>query len=467
MENTTQTATQGRVAINGDDLPLPSFAPTFSSPAILAGGWLFCSGVMATDYDVAIGADSDTEPAALYRPGPFDHDRQAIQSRGVMRRLEAIFGAAGASLRSDTIRVEQFFRSPHPTQEDFDTTRDCWAEGVSISSYLEVRNEFIDEARPPSVGFGVNDLIIPGIDLQVDMIGVPGVEKTRFEAPEGFPQPLAGYSPGIRFGDWICLAGEVPTDWKGDWMSSVHMGRTASTDPQVRPNEYLWYGDPMELQVDLTLRRQKAIAEAAGTSIENCVNAICYIGHPADFPSFDRVWKRWFPENPPARTVIPYAGLGGKGLRFECTMDLLANDSALSPEYVQTDAAPAPFGHESQAVKAGELLFFGTQRAVDSGGILSAGVDPAFRRYVAPGGLQMRQILENISAISDAAGTSLDNICRLKVFVDDWAAIAPVIDELEAAFPKDPPAVSLHRVNGSPMLAPGCNVLVDAIGYAP
>ena len=252
-------------------------------------------------------------------------------------------------------------------------------------------------------------------------------------------------------------------------MSELHMGRTGSTDPQTRPNEYLWYGDPMELQVDLTLRKQQAIAESAGASMDRCVSATCYIGHPADFLSFDRVWKKWFPENPPARTVVPYAGLGGKGWRFECTMDFLTDDSSLQPEYVQTSAAPEPFGHESQAVKAGDLLFFGTQRAVDENGVLavSARAPEGFNRYVSPGKLQMRQILTNIAAISEAAGSSLENICRLKVFVDDWDVIAPAIDEIERAFPKDPPAVSLHRVNGAPMLAPGCHVLVDAIGYAP
>jgi enamine deaminase RidA (YjgF/YER057c/UK114 family) len=462
-----ESSKQGRVAIRSDEIPYPSFAPAFSSPAILAGGWLFCSGVMSTDFDVAVNADGYVDPASLYRSDSYDAGRLEAQSHGVLRRLESIFTAAGGSLRNDTLRVEQFFRSPHPNQADFDSRRECWAEGAWVGPYVEVRDQYIDEARPSSVGFGVNDMVVPGIDLQIDMIGAPGVEKTRVEAPEGVPQPVAGYSPGIRYGDWVSLSGEVATDWKGDWMSSVHMGSPAGTDPQVRPNEYFWYGDTMELQVDLVLRKQQAIAEAAGASIENCVSATCYIGHPADFFALDRAWKRWFPENPPARTVIPYAGLGGKGWRFECTMDFLTDDATISAEHIETDKAPTPFGHESQAVRAGSFLFFGTQRAVDSSGVLSAGVDPAFGRYVSPGRLQMAQILGNLAAISEAAGSSLDNICRLKLFVDDWDAIAPALEELAVAFPKDPPAVSLHRVNGSPMLAPGCNLLVDAIGFVP
>jgi enamine deaminase RidA (YjgF/YER057c/UK114 family) len=464
-------ATDGkRVAIRNEDLPYPSFAPKFCSPAIRAGDWIFCSGTMSTDFDTAVSApDGFIDPDALHRPQAWDYERLQLQSHGTLSRLRDIFAAAGGDLRTDTIRVEQFFRSPHPTQEDFDTTRDTWAEGISITPYLDVRDEYIDEARPPSMGFGVTDLIIPGIDLQVDMLGKVGVDKVRYEVPEGWPSPLAGYSPAIRHGDWIGLAGELATDWKGDWMSEVHMGRTGITDPQTRPNEYLWYGDPMELQVDLVLRKLQATAESAGTSLKNCVNAVCYIGHPHDYPSFDRVWKRWFPENPPARTVIPYAGLGGKGWRFEAQMDLVSDGASIRTEWIESSSAPQPFGQEAQAVKAGDLLFFGSLRAVDERGVLaeSAKVPAGMERYVSPGKLQMRQILENMSGIAEAAGSSLENVCRMRVFVDDWSAIAPAIDEIERAFPKDPPAVSLHRVNGTPMLAPGVHVLVDAIGYAP
>lgn len=465
MEGTTNNS--GREVVDSPDIPKPAYAPNFASPAIKAGGWLFCSGTMPTDFESPVDEVGFTDPDALYRPGSYDNDRLRTQAHSTMQRLEKIFAAAGGDLRKDTIRIEQFFRADHPTQEDFDTTRDCFSKGISISPYLETRNEYIDEARPPSVGFGVTDLPVPGVDLQVDLLGAPGVEKTRFEVPDGVSSPLAGYSPAIRFGDWVLLAGEVPTDWKGDWMSEKHMGRPGSTDPRTRPNEYLWYGDQMAEQVNLTLEKQAAIAEASGTSIDRCVNATVYIGHPADFSSMDAVWKKWFPKNPPARTVIPYSGLGGQGWRFEVTMDLLANDSQLEPEEIRTDKAPTPFGHEPQAVKVGNLLFFSTLRAVDSKGVLTTRAPRGFERYVSQGQAQMRQILDNVAAISEAAGTTLENLCRLKVFMDDWSVMAPAAQQLADSFPVAPPAVSMHRVNGSPMIAPGCHLLGDAISYVP
>jgi len=223
----------------------------------------------------------------------------------------------------------------------------------------------------------------------------------------------------------------------------------------------------MAAQVELTLEKQAKIAEAAGSSIDRCVNATVYIGHPADFSSMDAVWKKWFPNNPPARTVVPYAGLGGKGWRFEVTMDLLTNDSDLKPEIIHTDNAPTPFGHEPQAVKVGNLLFFSTLRSIDASGVVNTRPPQGFGRYVSQGYAQMDEIMDRIEAISQAAGTSLANLCRLKVFMDDWSVMSSGAHAIADRFPVDPPAISMHRVNGSPMISSGCHFVGDAISYIP
>ncbi len=466
---TDLVATRNRVAITGDDLPTPRFAPRFSSPVIRAGNWVFCSGTMATDYVDPVAEDGWLDPRALHRPDVHDPERFGHQSHATLRRLETMFRAAGADLRTDTVRIEQFYLSPHPTQEDFDLHRDPWARGISIDTYLAARDEHIDEPRPPSVGFGVTGLPIPGIEIQIDVMGRIGVRKERFETPADVPSPLAGYSPAIRFGDFVGLAGEVPTDWTGDWMSDRHMGRTAATDPRTRPNEYLWYGDSVGLQVDLVIDKQERIAEAAGARLDGLFNATTYIGHPADFPAFDRAWRRRFPSRDVARTVVPYAGLGGKDWRFETAWDLLVPDAATERRVIETSDAPEPFGWEPQAVKVGDLVFFSTQRAVDSRGVLSdtARAPAGFEHYLDHGRLQMEEILRNVAAISEEAGTSLQNACRIKVFMDDWSVMAGACAALAAAFPVDPPAVSLHRVNGAPMLAPDVHIACDVIAYAP
>ena len=55
---------------------------------------------------------------------------------------------------------------------------------------------------------------------------------------------------------------------------------------------------------------------------------------PSDYAGMDRVWRRWFPDRPPARCVIPYMGLGTKGSRVEIAFVLLAGNPKLVIETV-------------------------------------------------------------------------------------------------------------------------------------
>jgi enamine deaminase RidA (YjgF/YER057c/UK114 family) len=126
-------------------------------------------------------------------------------------------------------------------------------------------------------------------------------ESVGFGVPEGVPSPLAGYSPAIRRGDWIFLAGEIAVDWKGDYESSVHLGEPSALAKEARINPYVWYGSEIEKQTEYTLWKLSKIAESAGTTLAHTVKADVYIGDPSDYEGMEKVWKRWFPENPPAR----------------------------------------------------------------------------------------------------------------------------------------------------------------------
>lgn len=198
------------------------------------------------------------------------------------------------------------------------------------------------------------------------------------------------------------------------------------------------------------------------------MKATVYIGHPNDYAGMDKIWRRWFPNNPPARTVIPYMGLGGMGSRIEIAMKLLSNDSPLTMETIETSDAPEPYGHEPQAVKVGNLVFLSTQLAADSHGGLTkeAQRDPEFPYYGQPVKAQMRYVLKNVAAIMEAAGSSLDNICRRQCFHDDFTLFAQSIEEWAAHFPTEPPASTTIEVGG-PLQVPGANFVLDLIGYAP
>jgi enamine deaminase RidA (YjgF/YER057c/UK114 family) len=450
---------EGREVIWPDGLPKP---PAHSSPVIKAGGWIFVAGQLATDFEHGLAPEARLDPRTAYRGEQLEHE-----AHYVMRNLGAALAAAGADIASDVMRIYQWYASPYPTMEEL-AEGNTWPR-MSNSPYHRVRNAVMRQPQPASTSVTVRRMPVTDTTLTVDLIAFdPGIgESTGFPVPDGVPAPVSKYSPAIRRGDWVFLAGDIPSDWRGDFGRADHHGEPSALAPDARLNPYLWYGSPIELQTDYTLEKLSKIAAAAGTSLERCVKAEVYLAHPSDWYGMERAWRRWFPENPPARVIVPYTGLGGRGSRIEIAMALLADDSSLSIDTIETSGAPEPVGHEPQAVKAGDFVFFSSLLPVDSDGAVPAGLlpDPQRPFYSQPARAQMHAMLAHADAICRAAGTSLDQACRGQVFVDDLARFPETIDEWRGAFDRQPPASATMEVGG-PLIAPGAHLMLDLVVYA-
>lgn len=444
-------------AVWPDGTPKPLMPYT---PAIKAGGWLFVSGHLASDYKTALAPEATS-------PNPNLSNDMALQSRYLLGNIAKTVAAAGRDINKDAVRIWQWYVSPFPTLEEF-KQGNTWPR-MTITPYLDERNKFIQEPRPASTGMGIHELLVKDTIIEVDLIlADDDGENIGYPVPEGVPAPLAGYSPAIRRGDWVFLAGEIPVDWKGDYESSVNLGEPSALAKEARVNPYVWYGSEIEQQTEYTLWKLQKIAESAGTSLARAVKADVYIGDPSDFEGMEKVWKRWFPDNPPARCVIPYMGLGGKGSRVEIALTLLANDSELTIETIETDNAPKPFSHEPQAVKAGPFLFLSQQLPCDSEGALPANLtrNPYFPYYGMPARDQMRYMMKNVAAICEAGGTSLENVVRRACFHDDGKHFAETVEEWAAHFPGLKPC-STTMVLGGPLVVPGAHTLLDLIAWVP
>jgi enamine deaminase RidA (YjgF/YER057c/UK114 family) len=457
----TTAASQERRVIWPANIPAPAMP---YSPAVTAGGWVFVAGQIATDFVNGLAPEACAPTGQEYL-----HDPLELQSRYVLTNLARTLEAAGADIRRDLVRIYQWFTSPYPTPEEFEQGI-TWPR-ISITPYLRtLYGEFGVTRRPASTGMGVRQLLVAGTQVEVDMIAIPardGVIRADVPAPDGVPAPLAGYSPGVRVGDWVFLAGEIPVDWMGDYGRAESYGDPSGLALEARTNPNFWYGVPIETQTEYTLKKLDRIARAAGTSLERCVKATVYIGHPREFAGMDRVWRQWFPSNPPARVVIPFMGLGGKGSRVEIAMKLLSGDSTLHVQAIEADDALEPLGHEPQAVKAGNFVFFSTQIAGLGGGLPPGGERrKEFPYYGQPARVQVDYILANVSKICSKAGTSLGNVCRRQCFHDDFTWFAEAMDGWARHFPTEAPASTTIEIGG-PLLVPGCKMLLDLIAYAP
>jgi enamine deaminase RidA (YjgF/YER057c/UK114 family) len=452
-----KTDSMAPVAIIPGNVPSPKMA---YSPAVKAGGWVFVAGQLATDFKN--GLDPQVIPQNKHLDSQLGREAHYI-----FKNLAATVAEAGCDLSKDTVRIWQWFSSQYPTAEEF--AAGTGLPRISVDPYHEARDQALSQPRPASTGMAIRQLAIGGAELEIDVICIAdGGKSVGTSMPEGLPPPPGGYSPAIRRGDWIFLAGELPVDWQGDFLSSVHLGEPSSVAKEARHNPYYWFGVPIEKQTDYLLQKLTKIAEAAGSSLARAVKADVYLPNPADYAGMDKVWKRWFPKNPPARCVIPHVGLGSMGSRVEIALTLLANDSKLTIETIETPDAPEPFSHEPQAVKAGNFLFLSQQMAYDSSGQLAPGMlrVPEYPWYGSPGKAQMRYMMKNVAAICEKAGTKLEYVVRRACFHPDPQWFQESIDEWAAHFPGVKPASTTLKIGG-PLVIPGANTLLDLIAYVP
>ena len=120
-------------------------------------------------------------------------------------------------------------------------------------------------------------------------------------------------------------------------------------------------------------------------------------------------------------------------------------------EIVEASGAPAAIGPYSHAVRAGGLLFCSGQIPLDPASGELVGTTPAE---------QAERCLENLRAICEAAGTTLEHAARVTVYMTDLSAFAEVNEVCARFFPEQPPA----RVTiGVAALPRGAQVEIDAI----
>jgi 2-iminobutanoate/2-iminopropanoate deaminase len=128
----------------------------------------------------------------------------------------------------------------------------------------------------------------------------------------------------------------------------------------------------------------------------------------------------------------------------------------VSRDVVRTEGAPAPIqgAPYSQAIKANGFVFVAGQLPLKPG-----------EKDVVPGAIveQTEQVLTNLEAILEAAGSGLDRLVKTTVFLQDLGDFA-AMNEVYAGFVGDaPPARSTVEVAKLPF---GALVEIEAIALA-
>ena len=104
---------------------------------------------------------------------------------------------------------------------------------------------------------------------------------------------------------------------------------------------------------------------------------------------------------------------------------------------ISTDKAPAAIGPYSQAVKVGNLLF--------TSGMIP--IDPATNTLVEGGiEVQAERALQNVKALLEASGSSMDKVVKTVVFIKNMDDFAKVNEIYAKYFTSDFPARSCVEV---------------------
>ena len=417
----------------------------YFSHAVSAGPFVFLGGVAA---DETGGVAEDARVKAPYAISP--QADVVTQTEYVFNKYKARLEALGGTA-NDFVQVEQHIPSKIYADGYVDTSR-----GPG----------FMDKGRPTSALLATGELRPQGCVINPTGIAVIADGDVKKEIPES----TAGYQDALQqdeYGDtyeeegpfneivtaggYVFTVGDVANDWD-----------LGSIPPGVRVNPAIWWGNEIRNETEFLLERLKGWLDSVGTGLENLVHVSVYLIDMRDLFELDRAWKKVWPENPPARTVIPCRGLGTPRLEAE---GLGHGEGAVKTEFIARSMRPGfgieralvssgndPLLHEAEAVKAGNLLWISGQYAGGADGLNTKAATKD----------QLEYIFGTLDATCKAGGTSIDRLVRLRAFLADPEDAPLVYAALKKAVPSDPPTVLVTGVHGA-LPIPGATVMMDAV----
>lgn len=104
------------------------------------------------------------------------------------------------------------------------------------------------------------------------------------------------HSPAVRCGDLLFLSGMV------------------STDPQTGEHKQ----GTLTMETEQILENMKHLLESGNSSLKSVIKITVFIYDMLEFQNVNEVFKKFFPENPPARTVCGAQLSFGLKVEIEC-----------------------------------------------------------------------------------------------------------------------------------------------------
>ena len=253
--------------------PNLDFPKTFDLPysvGVRSDGFIFLSGVQAIDRDT----------------GELCSGTTGSETHRIFKNLAEILEGAGSSL-GDLVKVNVFLHSL-----------------LEAESFNHAYRGFFSKNPPARNVCGA--VLSSGMKVEIDCVAICGGHQAapRPRSPIEPRNALLNnsrrhnrpHSPGIRTGNLIFVSGMVPLD------------------PETGESKI----GPTREQVQLVLSNMSHLLESAGTSLHNVVKLNVSMANMLERDTLFRVMRKFFPNAPPACTVVGMQLSNGHGVEIEC-----------------------------------------------------------------------------------------------------------------------------------------------------
>jgi enamine deaminase RidA (YjgF/YER057c/UK114 family) len=170
-------------------------------------------------------------------------------------------------------------------------------------------------------------------------------------------------------------------------------------------------------QVDQALHNVRAILQSAGMDFENVVWMNIYLTSTADIADMEDVYWKEIGASPPPRTILTVAALpGGDRIEINCiAVQDKAHRRAIWPQ-----GWPKGPHSDPPAIEAGEMLYLSAQ----------GGVDPRTGKLASDFGGEVRQALDNVSTVLQAAHMDMKHV----VWVNPYMSVSGQYDVMSKIY---------------------------------
>jgi enamine deaminase RidA (YjgF/YER057c/UK114 family) len=410
---------------------------------VKAGRWVFANGLMGQDF--VNGIDPEVLSARMPHGGLPKREKEAAR---LFRNLDQILKAAGTD-NSNLVRTDQYYSTVK-----------------AVPPYQQTRREALKSRIPPSTSIAQKALLLPDADMNIQALGIipgTGFEVIHHKHKELEGRPTSGYSPAVTAGDYIFIPG----------VTSIAIGdepkRKGVAAEALMTEGTQWAGQPIKLETNFLVTKRIAPSLAlVGATLDDVIHAQVYLTDPEDYSAFNEAWCRHFGKSPPTLSIIPCREHGLAPYDGKIEINVLAAKPGSPSQKRHVDAGVATaFRNQPQAVKAGDLLITSAQMACDQNGLVAgAMIDPRQPHFGSSAEAQAEAIIDKYEKICAKAGTSLENVTRVLLFLTDIKDFYAVYKVWERRLSGRPLPFSAVEVT-APLPVPGATVMIEAWFYAP